>query len=145
MAKGYLAMNTLDRLFAAAKAARDNAYAPYSGFAVGAALVSAGGRIYAGANVENAAFPVGICAEAGAVAAMVAGGDREIAEVLVIAASTQPILPCGACRQRMSEFARPATLIHSANLEGPRASLALADLLPYPFGTQDLLPAGGRE
>jgi len=138
-------MNTLDQLFAAAKAARDNAYAPYSGFAVGAALASAGGRIYAGANVENAAFPVGICAEAGAIAAMVVGGDREIAEILVMAASSQPILPCGACRQRMSEFAKPATLVHSAGLEGPRGSLSLADLLPYPFGTQNLSPAGGRD
>jgi cytidine deaminase len=131
-------MQMLKALFAAAAAARANAYAPYSGFAVGAALRTPHGRIYAAANVENAAFPVGTCAEAGAIAAMVAAGDREISEILVLASSADPIMPCGACRQRIFEFATPATIVHAAGLEGPRSSLALADLLPRAFGPHNL-------
>jgi len=134
-------MSSLEALFAAAKAARDNAYAPYSGFAVGAALRSARGAIYAAANVENAAFPVGTCAEAGAIAAMVAAGDREIAEILVLAGSADPVMPCGACRQRIFELATPQTLVHSAGPEGLRASLPLAELLPRAFGPRDLRSA----
>jgi cytidine deaminase len=132
-------MDGLDSLFAAAKAARDNAYAPYSGFAVGAALRAVSGRIYAACNVENAAYPVGTCAEAGAIAAMVAAGDHEITDVLVLAAGEEPIMPCGACRQRIFEFATPQALVHSAGLEGCHASLPFADLLPRAFGPKTLL------
>ncbi len=134
-------MQTLEALFAAAGAARANAYAPYSGFAVGAALRTPRGRIYAAANVENAAFPVGTCAEAGAIAAMVAAGEREISEILVLAAGADPIMPCGACRQRIFEFATPGTIVHAAGPAGPRASLALADLLPSAFGPHSLRAA----
>jgi cytidine deaminase len=132
-------VDKLDSLFAAAKTARDNAYAPYSGFAVGAALRATNGRIYAAANVENAAYPVGTCAEAGAIAAMVAAGDREIAEILVLAASAEPVMPCGACRQRIFEFATTETIVHSAGIEGLNLSLALAELLPRAFGPKNLL------
>ena len=78
-------MSALDALFAAAREAREKAYAPYSRFAVGAAVRGTSGRIYAGCNVENAAYPVGTCAEAGSIAAMILGGDTAIAEVLVMA------------------------------------------------------------
>ena len=113
---------------------RERAHAPYSGFKVGAALRGGSGRIYAGCNVENAAYPVGTCAEQGAIAAMVAGGDVAIAEVLVLAASPAPVTPCGACRQRLAEFADADTPVHAAGLDGVRATHRLGELLPHGFG-----------
>ena len=88
----------LDALFTAASAVRGQAHAPYSGFRVGAALRDEAGRIHAGCNVENAAYPVGTCAEAGAIAAMIAAGGRQIRAILVLADSPAPVTPCGACR-----------------------------------------------
>ena len=88
-----------------ARAVRENAHAPYSKFKVGAALRSTSGAVYAGCNVENVAYPEGTCAEAGAIAAMIAGGDKRIAEIAVIADSPQPVSPCGGCRQKIAEFA----------------------------------------
>ncbi len=92
-------------LIDAAKAVRENAYAPYSRFKVGAALRTRAGTVFTGCNVENVAYPEGTCAEAGAIAAMVAAGEREIAEVAVIADSPTPVPPCGGCRQKLAEFA----------------------------------------
>jgi cytidine deaminase len=120
-------------LFDAALAARANAHAPYSGFQVGAALRSAEGRIYAGCNVENVAYPQGTCAEAGAIAAMVADGGRRIAEVLVVADSEAPTPPCGGCRQKLAEFAGPDTPVVMAGLDGERARMTLGELLPGGF------------
>ncbi len=131
-------MDAISELFAAAAAARSNAYAPYSRFAVGAAIRSASGAIYSGANVENAAYPVGICAEESAIAAMISAGEKEIAEVLIVAESAEPVMPCGACRQRLFEFATKDTKLHSAGPEGWRKTLAFAELLPHPFGPHDL-------
>ncbi|MDJ0639223.1 MAG: cytidine deaminase, partial [Paracoccaceae bacterium] len=88
-------------LIAAAKVVRDNAYAPYSGFKVGAALRVANGQVYTGCNVENVASPEGTCAEAGAIAAMVAAGHTEFEEIAVIADSPVPVTPCGGCRQKL--------------------------------------------
>ncbi len=124
----------LDALFAAARDAREKAYAPYSRFKVGAALRGVSGRIYAGCNVENAAYPVGTCAEAGAIAAMIAGGETRIAEALVLADSPEPVTPCGACRQRLAEFAGLDTPVHSAGETGLRVTFTLQELLPYGFG-----------
>ena len=124
----------VDALFAAARDAREKAYAPYSRFKVGAAVRGASGRIYAGCNVENAAYPVGTCAEAGAIATMIAGGDTRIAEALVLADSPEPVTPCGACRQRLAEFAGARTPVHSANGSGLRAMFTMQDLLPHGFG-----------
>lgn len=124
----------IDALFAAARAARETAYAPYSRFKVGAAVRGASGRIYAGCNVENAAYPVGTCAEAGAIAAMILGGDTRIAEVLILADSPEPVTPCGACRQRLAEFAGTDTPVHAASPEALRVTFTLQDLLPYGFG-----------
>jgi cytidine deaminase len=116
-----------------AAACRDRAYAPYSAFKVGAAIRAASGRIYQGVNVENAAYPEGTCAEAGAIAAMILGGDSVIAEVAVIADATVPVAPCGGCRQKLSEFAGPDVRVTMANLAGQTATMTLAELLPGAF------------
>lgn len=120
-------------LFDAARAAWERAYAPYSGFRVGAAIRTADGRVHSGCNVENVAYPEGTCAEAGAIAAMVLAGGRDIAEVLVIADSPDPTPPCGGCRQRLAEFAAPDTPVILADLEGERLRTTVADLLPGAF------------
>ena len=116
-----------------AREARAKAHAPYSGFAVGAALRSGSGRIHAGCNVENAAYPEGICAETAAIAAMVAAGEREIVEVCIIADSAAPISPCGGCRQRLAEFAGPDLPVTMATLSGQTITHRLGELLPLAF------------
>jgi cytidine deaminase len=128
----------LASLFEAALAAQASAYAPYSGYRVGAALRTASGNIFAGCNVENAAYPVGTCAEAGAIAAMIAAGERAIAEVLVVADGEALATPCGACRQRIGEFAAPESPIHVADSGGIRASFTQSSLLPHSFGPDNL-------
>nr|WP_026180497.1 cytidine deaminase [Henriciella marina] len=127
-----------DDLYQKARAVRENAHAPYSGFKVGAAIRSASG-IHVGCNVENAAFPDGICAEGGAITAMVAAGDTEILEVLVYAEADTPVAPCGGCRQKLSEFARPETEIKLAGPDGIRAIMTLGELLPSSFGAAQFL------
>jgi cytidine deaminase len=125
-------------LFAAAKIAQANSYAPYSRFKVGAALRAQSGAVYSGCNVENAAYPEGSCAEAGAIAAMALAGERHIAEILVIGDGEALCTPCGGCRQRIREFADPSTLIYIAGPEGVRASFTLGQLLPESFGPDHL-------
>jgi cytidine deaminase len=129
---------SLAELFAAAKAAQAHAYAPYSRFPVGAALRDEQGRIHAAANVENAAYPAGTCAEAGAIAAMASAGGRRIVELVVIGNGAGLCTPCGACRQRIREFAAPATPVHVAGPEGVRRSFTLDQLLPQSFGPENL-------
>jgi cytidine deaminase len=128
----------LSALFEAAGAARARAHAPYSNFPVGAALRDEHGRIHAGCNVENAAYPAGTCAEAGAIAAMVAGGGRAIRSILVLGDGAGLVTPCGACRQRIREFAVGTTPIHVAGPEGVRRSFTLDALLPASFGPETL-------
>ncbi len=125
-------------LFDAAKAAQSRAYAPYSRFHVGAAILTPSGAIYAGCNVENAAYPQGACAEAGAIGAMIAGGERLIAEILVIGDGDALVTPCGGCRQRIREFAALDAPIHIAGPEGLRATFTLDELLPHSFGPEHL-------
>ena len=125
-----------------AREAATKAYAPYSGFHVGAALRLADGRRFAGANVENAAYPQGQCAEASAIGAMVAAGATEIAEVAVTAERLEICPPCGGCRQRLAEFAGPDVAVHLCGPEGVRKSIRFADLLPYSFGTETLARPG---
>jgi cytidine deaminase len=120
-------------LLDAALAAYGNAHAPYSRFQVGAAVRTKGGRIFAGANVENAAYPAGNCAEASALAAMVAAGEREVVEALVVAAGERLCTPCGGCRQRLSEFGTPQTLVHLCDPGGLRRTVTLGELLPLSF------------
>ena len=125
-------------LFEAARAVQANAHVPYSGFAVGAALRTASGRIFAGANVENAAFPEGICAEASAIGAMVSAGEREIVEVLTVADGDQLTTCCGGCRQKLREFAGPSTPVHAAGPDGVQRTFTLEELLPTSFGPDHL-------
>ena len=91
------------------------------------------GEFYVGCNVENAAYPEGTCAETGAIAAMVAAGETELSEVAIIAEGTEPISPCGGCRQRLAEFGGPDTLVIMATLDGRQRSARLGDLLPGAF------------
>jgi xanthosine phosphorylase len=128
-------------LLDAALIAYGNAHTPYSGFQVGAAVRTAAGRIFAGANVENASFPEGNCAEASALAAMVAAGERRIVEVLVVAAGARLCTPCGGCRQRLCEFGSPDTLVHLCDPGGLRRTVTLGELLPLSFSLGDEVDA----
>jgi cytidine deaminase len=121
-----------------AREVRERAWVPYSGFRVGAAVRAASGRVYPGCNVENAAYPEGVCAEASAIAAMVAGGETRIAEVAVIADSPTPVAPCGGCRQKLAEFAGPDTPVTLATTGGETMTLRLGELLPYAFGAAQM-------
>lgn len=116
-----------------ARAIRERAHAPYSRFKVGAAIRAASGRVYTGVNVENASYPEGTCAETGAIAAMVAGGDTEIVEVAVIADSPAPVPPCGGCRQRLAEFAKGEVPVTMATVAGATLTRRLDELLPGAF------------
>ena len=125
-------------LFAAAEAVRARAYAPYSNFQVGAAILADDGAIYAGCNVENAAYPVGNCAEPSAIAAMLAGGATRIRRIYVTGPGAMPVTPCGGCRQRIREFADPDTVIVSHGIAGAPLEQTLEQLLPHSFGPEFL-------
>ena len=125
-------------LFAAAETVRANAYAPYSRFQVGAAILADDGKIYAGCNVENAAYPVGNCAEPSAIAAMLAGGGKRIKRIYVTGPGTAPVTPCGGCRQRIREFADPDVVIISHGIAGEPLFATLDQLLPHSFGPDHL-------
>ena len=127
-------------LFDAAVTAMNRAYAPYSNFPVGAAVRAASGIVYAGCNVENAAYPQGWCAEASAIAAMVSAGEREIVEVLTVCRSELVGTCCGGCRQKLREFADLSVPIHACGPDGIRATFTLDDLLPHSFGPEHLHP-----
>jgi cytidine deaminase len=120
-------------LLEAARRVREMAYAPYSNFKVGAALRTTAGTVFVGCNVENVAYPEGTCAEAGAIAAMAAAGERQIAEVLVIADSPEPVTPCGGCRQKLAEFGGPDVPVTMTGLNGKVLHMTLAELLPGAF------------
>jgi len=126
-----MAEERLEALVEAARAARTRAYAPYSGFAVGAAAL-AGDRIFTGGNVENASYPVSVCAERHAVAAMIDGGERRLDAIAIVTDAAAPTPPCGACRQVLWEFG-PSALVVSETLAGDRLVWALEDLVPAPF------------
>ena len=112
---------------------RLNAYAPYSRFKVGAAIRSTSGAVYVGCNVENVAYPEGTCAEAGAIAAMIAAGDSRIAEICVIADSPDPVPPCGGCRQKIAEFADQSVVVTLWTTDGAAKSMTVAEMLPGVF------------
>jgi cytidine deaminase len=135
---------SLNDLFEAARQVQAKAYAPYSRFKVGAAVRGESGAIYTGCNVENAAYPVGTCAEAGALAALVAAGERRIAEILIVGDGEGLVTPCGACRQRIREFADADVCIHVAGPEGVRRTFTLDELLPLAFGPDNLRVARER-
>ena len=125
-------------LIAAARAVRERAHAPYSGFKVGAAIRTPSGAVHVGCNVENVAYPEGTCAEAGAIAAMVAAGETAIAEVAVISGGSEPVPPCGGCRQRLAEFAGPGTRVTLATTGGAARTVTVAELLPGAFGASHM-------
>ena len=120
-------------LLAAARKARENAYAPYSRFRVGSAVLGADGNIYSGCNVENASFGLTCCAERNAIFAMVAAGEKEIRELLVIGESDEFLPPCGACRQVIAEFATPPTVVHMCDRTGACRDATVAELVPFIF------------
>ena len=125
-------------LIALAKEAMSKAYVPYSHFTVGAAILTASGEQYSGCNVENASYPEGTCAEAGAIAAMVRDGQTQIHEIYVMGKGEELVTPCGGCRQRIREFSSADTMIHICGPEGIRKSLSMNELLPFSFGPENL-------
>lgn len=127
-----------DELLRAASAAREHAHVPYSRFPVGAALRASDGRVFAGCNVENAAYPQGQCAEATAIGAMVAAGAKRIVEVAVVGGGESLCSPCGGCRQRLAEFATADVPVHLAGPEGIRLTVTMGELLPLSFGPGNL-------
>jgi cytidine deaminase len=135
---------TVQALLDAARAARARAYAPYSRFQVGAAVLDEQGRIHAGCNVENAAYPQGQCAEAAALAAMVLAGGRRALALLVAGDGPQPVTPCGGCRQKLREFAADDAPVLAADAAGVRAHFTLGELLPHGFGPEHLAAPAGQ-
>lgn len=129
----------LDRVRAEARTAMSRAYAPYSGFKVGAALLCEDLSVVAGCNVENASFPVGTCAERGALAAAVQRGQRQFTAVVIVTDAIEPTPPCGMCRQALAEFSPDMTVV-SRTTSGREARWLLTDLLPSPF-TPSSLPS----
>lgn len=127
-----------EEMIALARAVMGRAYAPYSRLRVGAVLRGGNGKLYAGCNVENAAFPQGTCAEVAAVAVMVADGERRIAEALVMSDGNALIAPCGGCRQHLREFAGDAMPIHLCDPAGVRRTVTMGELLPLAFGPANL-------
>lgn len=137
---------SIDSLFSAARAVRERAYAPYSGFQVGAALLSRGGHIFLGCNVENAAYPSGTCAEQAAIAAMVAAGETEILAIAIVGSAGEPCFPCGACRQRLRELSTSnIPIIAGGALGADRIETDLETLLPHAFGPSQLPGLSGLD
>lgn len=125
-------------LFDAAEAVRQRAHVPYSKFAVGAAILADDGKIYAGCNVENAAYPQGNCAEASAISIMIAAGAKRIERIYVTGSGTAPVTPCGGCRQRIREFADLDVTVISHGVDGEPLVGTIGDLLPHSFGPEYL-------
>ena len=122
----------------AARGAMNKAYAPYSKFKVGAVVRGGNGALYAGCNVENAAYPQGCCPEASAISAMVMDGETSIIEICVIGGGDELVTPCGGCRQRLREFGADDVPVHVCGPEGLRKTVTLGQLLPLPFGPENL-------
>ena len=135
-------MPSLDDLFAAASAARARAYAPYSHFSVGAAILGSDGAVHSGCNIENAAYPEGTCAEAGAIAHMIMAGVTGLVEIAVVggAQGGPEILcpPCGGCRQKLREFGGLSAKVHLRGADGTVRSFRVEELLPVSFGPEHL-------
>ena len=127
-----------DDLIAAATTIRARAYAPYSTHAVGAAILDENGSVHSGVNVENAAYPEGVCAEASAISAMIAAGGRQIVAIAVAGPGPELCTPCGGCRQKIREFAKPDTPVLICDVNGEQARFTLDQLLPSSFGPDNL-------
>ena len=133
-----LAREGSEELIAAARAVMQTAYAPYSRYRVGVALRAPDGSVHVGANVENAAYPLGNCAEASAIGAMIAAGRGRIVEAAVIGDGEEPCVPCGGCRQRLREFMPLDATVHLLAEKGASATMTLEELLPRSFGPEYL-------
>lgn len=131
-------MKDLATLMQLATSAHAQAYAPYSQFQVGACIESANGQLFSGCNVENASYGLTICAEGGAISAMIASGERHIKQMVVLIKGPSIASPCGACRQRIAEFANPETIIHLCNLQGDHQQYTINELLPHAFNKSNL-------
>lgn len=131
-------MSNTNKMLELAKQARDKAYAPYSKFHVGACIKTKSGNYYSGCNVENASYSLAQCAEGTAICKMVFDGEIEISEVLVIGNTEEMLTPCGACRQKIREFADADTIIHMCNHKDVIKSIKLEELLPHSFGPEIL-------
>ena len=129
---------SIEALIAAANAAKAKAYAPYSNHPVGAAILDAAGAIHSGCNVENAAYPQGVCAEASAISAMISAGSHKITAIAVSGPGPHLCTPCGGCRQKIREFAAPDTPVLICDDTGERARFTLDQLLPESFGPDNL-------
>lgn len=136
---------SIRELFDLASAVRERAHCPYSRYPVGAAIRTQAGDVFVGCNVENASYPEGTCAEAGAIAAMVAGsaggsadGRPVIAQIVTVTDGETPGTPCGGCRQRIREFGEPSTQVHAATVGGQVVTMSIEELLPASFGPEDL-------
>lgn len=133
-------MSQVEQCVELARQAMSRAYVPYSNFQVGAVIETAEGELFSGCNVENASYPEGTCAEAGAIAAMVMGGGQRIKQIYVMGEGELLVSPCGGCRQRIREFSDRLTFIHICSPEkGIRKTLSMDELLPYSFGPNNLL------
>jgi cytidine deaminase len=135
---GHVDDAKLDEMLQAARAILPRAYVPYSGFHVGAALLNEDGEIRAAVNVENASYPLSVCAERNAAAVMVASGHTKILAVAVATNAPHPTPPCGGCRQVLWEFGDADTPVVAEGADGVRARWRLGDLLPHAFGPDDL-------
>ncbi|WP_208649962.1 cytidine deaminase [Ureibacillus thermophilus] len=132
----------MEILFEEAKKARENAYAPYSKFSVGAALITKSGKIYRGCNIENASFGLTNCAERTAIFKAVSEGERDFQALLVVADTKDPVSPCGACRQVLAEFCPPTMPVYLANVNGNIEQTTVEQLLPSSFKSEDMKDAG---
>lgn len=131
-------MKMKEKMLQKAISARNNAYAPYSKFYVGASILTENQNIFSSCNVENVSYPCGTCAEAGAIATMISNGDKKIVEILITSTGKDLVYPCGACLQRISEFSNPETLIHLADSNKICKTYKLKDLIPYQFNATEL-------
>jgi cytidine deaminase len=131
-------MNTREHMIHMAKAVMLNAYSPYSNFQVGACVRTSDDEYFTGCNIENISYGLTLCAEASALAALVSAGNKRIVEVAVASSGDRVCSPCGACRQRLAEFAGPDTPVHMANSNGDHQTALLGDLLPQPFNQENL-------
>jgi cytidine deaminase len=133
----------IDELVAAAAEVRHRAHAPYSGYLVGAAVLTTEGRVFTGCNVENASYGLSVCAERHAIAAAVAAGCRDFAAIAVVTQSNPPAAPCGACRQVLAEFGDLSVIL--AGLDGSLRTTSVRDLLPLAFGPSTLAAASDED
>jgi len=131
-------MDVIQELFQKAATAKNRAYAPYSKYQVGAAVLSEEGNIYTGCNVENISFPCGVCAEAGAISAMIVAGEQKLKAVLVTSSGENLVYPCGACLQRIAEFGNEDTKIYLADATKICRIHSLKELLPYNFKEESI-------